>query len=192
MPRTKQARSKKAKAKSFGGLMDITAVRPREPNGRLSRKAEPRKLEPLPEQVALRERNLKGGAGDPNDPLAVAQAQGWLSEHQADAMRRFRRCAQEFARVVRSPRSAPDILGTLQPQGGGSGVEDEERERRARAAYAACILAMNPAPRRMAEEAITMVSESMVGKTVTQRQCERIQYPADLLAGHFGLFREAA
>lgn len=187
----KRLKTKKQR-KSFGGLLDPVAIPRREPNGRLSRKAEPRKLEPLPEQVALRERNLKGGAGDPNDPLAVAQAQGWLSEHQADAMRRFRECAHAFACVVRSPRSAPDILATLQPQSGGGIERPEEAERRIRATYAACILAMNPAPRRMAEEAITMVSESMVGKTVTERQCARIQYPADLLAGHFGLFREAA
>ena len=107
-------------------------------------------------------------------------------------MRRFRECAHAFACVVRSPRAAPDILATLLPYGGSGIDRPEEAERRIRVAYDGCIKAMYPAPRRMAEEAITMVSESMVGKTVTERQCARIQFPADLLAGHFGLFREAA
>jgi len=102
-------------------------IKQREPNGRhvRTRHAERARIEPTPERQRVREALLGSKPGCTDDWIDVAAAQDMLDETEAEALRRYRRLGQAYAKAIHSPRLAPDILAGLMPRSGGNPIEEE-------------------------------------------------------------------
>ncbi|WP_300379605.1 hypothetical protein [Henriciella sp.] len=180
-----RTRNKTKARKKPSGELALKGTPRRKPSGKMrDRPVDARRVKPTPEQEARRKILLKGAPGSPDDPLGVAKAHGHLSERHCEALHRYRNKVQMFRMASGAPREAPDILSTLEPSRG-EGLTSEEALKHIQDSYSAAEDVLRQC-RRKENEALQILVATW-GCTITRRTCEVLEYPAELLAVHFGI-----
>ena len=125
--RKKKRTRKQAERKLLRSEFALSGGPPRrQPNGERHRPVESYRCKPTVEVRLKRQALLNGKDGCIDDWIDVSQAQEWLKEDQASALKKFRGLVRAYRMTIDAPHIGSDALAGLLPGRAFNG-DDEER-----------------------------------------------------------------